>query len=82
MPKYRLMTPGPVAVPERVREAMGRTLIHHRAPAFLPILDEVRENLKKVFQTEQDVLLLAGTTTVWSGGAIGVISRVPTELGR
>lgn len=59
MPKYRLLTPGPVAVPERVREAMARTLIHHRAPAFLPVLEEVRANLRLVFQTERDVLLLA-----------------------
>jgi aspartate aminotransferase-like enzyme len=63
MPKYRLFTPGPVAVPERVREAMARTLIHHRAPAFLPVLKEVRANLKRVFQTERDVLLLASSGT-------------------
>lgn len=63
MPKYRLVTPGPVAVPERVREAMGRTLLHHRSPDFLPVLEEVRNNLKLVFQTEQDVLLLTGTGT-------------------
>ena len=48
MPKYRLLTPGPVAVPERVREAMARPLIHHRAPAFLPVLEEVRQNLNLV----------------------------------
>ncbi len=63
MPKSRLFTPGPVAVPERVREAMARTLIHHRAPAFLPVLEEVRANLKLVFQTERDVLLLASSGT-------------------
>ncbi len=63
MPKYRLFTPGPVAVPERVREAMARTLIHHRAPAFLPVFEEVRAQLKRVFQTERDVLLLASSGT-------------------
>ncbi len=63
MPKYRLFTPGPVAVPERVREAMARTLIHHRAPAFLPVFEEVRAGLKRVFQTERDVLLLASSGT-------------------
>jgi aspartate aminotransferase-like enzyme len=61
MPKYRLLTPGPVAVPERVLHAMARTLLHHRAPAFIPVFKEVRANLKKVFQTEQDVLILAAT---------------------
>ncbi len=63
MPKYRLVTPGPVAVPERVRLAMSRTLPHHRAAQFIPVFHEVRENLKKVFETEQDVLLLTGTGT-------------------
>ncbi|MFI5316897.1 MAG: pyridoxal-phosphate-dependent aminotransferase family protein [Myxococcota bacterium] len=63
MPKYRLLTPGPVAVPERVLHAMARTLLHHRAPAFIPVFKEVRANLKKVFQTEQDVLILAATGT-------------------
>ena len=63
MPKYRLVTPGPVPVPERVREAMARTLLHHRAPAFLPLLREVREGLRQVFQTEREVAILAGTGT-------------------
>ena len=63
MPKYRLLTPGPVAVPERVLLAMARTLLHHRAPAFIPVFKEVRANLKKVFQTESDVLILAATGT-------------------
>jgi aspartate aminotransferase-like enzyme len=63
MPKYRLLTPGPVAVPERVRLAMAQTLLHHRAPAFIPVLEEVRANLKRVFQTEQDVLVLVSSGT-------------------
>jgi aspartate aminotransferase-like enzyme len=70
MPKYRLLTPGPVAVPERVREAMGRTLLHHRAPAFLPVLEEVRANLKLVFGTSQDVLILTGTGTAGMEAAV------------
>jgi len=63
MPKYRLLTPGPVAVPERVRLAMAQTLLHHRAPAFIPLFKEVRANLARVFQTEQDVLVLASSGT-------------------
>jgi len=70
MPKYRLLTPGPVAVPERVREAMGRTLLHHRAPEFLPVLEEVRANLKQVFGTSRDVLILTGTGTAGMEAAV------------
>jgi aspartate aminotransferase-like enzyme len=63
MQKYRLLSPGPVGVPERVLLAMAQPIIHHRAPEFLPVLEEVRTNLRKVFQTEQDVLLLASSGT-------------------
>lgn len=63
MPKYRLLTPGPVAVPERVLLAMAQPVINHRAPAFIPVIAEVRENLKKVFQTQHDVLILASSGT-------------------
>ena len=63
MDKYRLMAPGPVTVPEQVRLAMARSVIHHRAPEFLPILQEIRENLGRVFQTREPVLILASSGT-------------------
>ena len=63
MPKYRLLTPGPVAVPERVLLAMAGPVIHHRAPDFVPAFAEVRENLARVFQTREDVLVLASSGT-------------------
>jgi len=63
MPKYRLLTPGPVSVPERVRLAMARGVLHHRAPEFIPLFREVRANLRRVFQTEQEVLILTSSGT-------------------
>ena len=63
MPRYRLLTPGPVAVPERVRLAMAQALVHHRAPDFEPVFEEVRTDLKRVFQTEREVLVLASSGT-------------------
>jgi aspartate aminotransferase-like enzyme len=57
------MTPGPVAVPERVQLAMARAVINHRSPAFLPVLKEVRAGLQQVFQTRRDVVLLACSGT-------------------
>jgi len=63
VPKYRLLTPGPVPEPEAVREAMARTVLHHRAPEFLPVLEQVRRDLKSVFQTEREVLILATSGT-------------------
>jgi aspartate aminotransferase-like enzyme len=63
MYKYRLLTPGPVAVPEQVRLAMAEQPIHHRAPEFQAVLREVRQNLAKVFQTREPVLVLASSGT-------------------
>ncbi len=73
MPRYRLLTPGPVAVPERVRLAMAQTLVHHRAPDFVSVFEEVRRELKKVFQTERDVLVLASSGT---GGMEAAVANV------
>ena len=63
MPRYRLLTPGPVAVPERVRLAMAQALVHHRTPDFEPVFEGVRTDLKRVFQTEREVLVLASSGT-------------------
>ncbi|MFQ5515468.1 MAG: pyridoxal-phosphate-dependent aminotransferase family protein [Myxococcota bacterium] len=63
MYKYRLLTPGPVAVPERVRRAMAQELIHHRAPPFRDVFDEIRDGLRGVFQTQEPVLVLASSGT-------------------
>ena len=63
MPKYRLLAPGPVPVPERVLQAMARPVLHHRAPEFIPVFEAVRADLKRVFQTEEEVLILASSGT-------------------
>ena len=63
MPKYRLLAPGPVPVPERVLQAMARPLLHHRAPEFVPVFEAVRADLKRVFQTENEVLVLSSSGT-------------------
>jgi aspartate aminotransferase-like enzyme len=74
--KYRLLAPGPVTVPERVLLAMARPVLHHRAPEFLPILEEIRENLRRLFQTSQDVLVLASSGTGAMEAAVAnVVSR-------
>jgi len=55
---------------------MSRTLLHHRSPAFLPLLEAVRADLKTVFQTRQDVLLLTGTgTSAMEAAVVNTLSR-------
>jgi aspartate aminotransferase-like enzyme len=45
-------------------------MIHHRAPAFMEILEQVRKDLKYLFQTEQEVLMFAASGTGAMEGAV------------
>ena len=63
MIKQLLLAPGPTPVPSRVRLAMAQPIFHHRTPQFSALFGEVREALKRLFQTEQDVLILAASGT-------------------
>lgn len=53
---YLLMTPGPTRVPERVRRAGARAMLHHRTPQFSAELSELIELIRPIFGTRQPVL--------------------------
>ncbi len=60
--KRILMGPGPSDVDPRVLEALSRPTIGHLDPAFLEILNEIRELLQYVFQTKNEMTLaMSGT---------------------
>lgn len=63
MKKYRLMSPGPTPVPEGVRLAMAREIIHHRTPQFKAVMKRVNEKLKKIVLTDNPVYIMAATGT-------------------
>jgi aspartate aminotransferase-like enzyme len=63
MLKRYLLTPGPTPVPPEVMLRMSQPLIHHRTPEFEKLFAEVQEGLQWLFQTEQDVLILAASGT-------------------
>jgi aspartate aminotransferase-like enzyme len=63
MRKSYLLTPGPTPLPPEVLQAMAQPIIHHRTPQFQVILKEASEGLKYVFQTTQDVFILASSGT-------------------
>jgi len=63
MKKKYLLSPGPTAVPESVLARMAEPMIHHRTPQFSAIFAEVKKDLKTLFQTEQEVLILASSGT-------------------
>lgn len=63
MRKRYLLAPGPTQVPPEALLAMAQPILHHRSADFIEIFGQVRENLKWLFQTEQDVIILASTGT-------------------
>lgn len=63
MRKRILMTPGPTPVPPEVLLEAAKPIIHHRAPYYTELLNEVNENLKYVFRTVNDVLIFAASGT-------------------
>ncbi|MCM8818928.1 MAG: alanine--glyoxylate aminotransferase family protein [Candidatus Omnitrophica bacterium] len=63
MKKHKLFTPGPISIPEEILLEMAKPIMHHRTDEFLSIAKEVFEGLKYLFQTKNDVLILASSGT-------------------
>ncbi len=63
MKKVSLLAPGPTPVPPRTLLAMAQPLIHHRSADFMAIIGQVREGLKKIFQTKNEVLTFCSSGT-------------------
>jgi aspartate aminotransferase-like enzyme len=61
--KYYLLSPGPTPIPEEVLREAAKPIIHHRTPEFSRNFMDTVEGLKYVFQTEQDVYILASSGT-------------------
>ncbi len=59
------LLPGPTQVPPRILRAGSAPMVNHRGPEFKAILTEMTANVKKVYQTQNDVLTL---TCSGSGG--------------
>src|SRR2546426_7016110 len=70
MVKRYLLAPGPTQVPPEVLLAMARPILHHRASEFATLFAQVREDLKWLFQTRNDVLTLVSTGTGAMEGAV------------
>lgn len=61
--KLRLLTPGPTPLPEEVRLALARDMLHHRKAGFRHLMDAVQARLKILFGTDSPVLPLACSGT-------------------
>lgn len=63
MKKVSLLAPGPTPVPPRTLLAMAQPLIHHRSADFQEVIGKVRAGLKKLFQTQNEVLTFCSSGT-------------------
>jgi alanine-glyoxylate transaminase / serine-glyoxylate transaminase / serine-pyruvate transaminase len=62
LPNRLLLGPGPSPVPPRVLTALAHPTIGHLDPGFLALMDEVRDRLRTVFGTTNEMTLaMSGT---------------------
>lgn len=55
--RQMLHIPGPTNIPERILRSLSQPLINHRGPEFEALLSTCVAGLKKVFRTENDILI-------------------------
>ena len=75
MKKTYLLTPGPTPLPESVVSVFARPIIHHRTPMFQTLFEDVKAGLKYLYQTKQDVMILAATGTGAMDAAVSNIFK-------
>ena len=70
MEKKYLFSPGPTMLPPEVVLKMAEPIMHHREPEFERIFAEIREGLKYIFQTKNEVLTFTSSGTGAMEGAV------------
>lgn len=69
-----LRIPGPSPIPPSVERAMIQPMIGHRGNETAALIERIKPNLKKVFGTKEDVLIITGSGT--SGLETAVVNAV------
>jgi alanine-glyoxylate transaminase / serine-glyoxylate transaminase / serine-pyruvate transaminase len=73
--RHFLQIPGPSPVPDRILRAMSYPTIDHRGPEFGALGLKVLEGIKKVFKTEQPVIIYPSSGTgAWEAALTNVLS--------
>ena len=73
--KLRMLTPGPTPLPDRVRFAMARDMIHHREPSFVALFSQVQQRLGQLFGTAQPVIPLTASGSGAMSAAVANLFR-------
>ena len=73
--RHFLQIPGPTNVPDRVLRAIDHPTIDHRGPEFAALGKTVLAGIKRVFQTERDVVIYpASGTGAWEAALVNTLS--------
>ncbi|MDQ2822564.1 MAG: aminotransferase class V-fold PLP-dependent enzyme [Pseudomonadota bacterium] len=73
--RHFLQIPGPSPVPDRILRAMSYPTIDHRGPEFGALGLQVIAGIKKIFKTEQPVVIYpASGTGAWEAALINTLS--------
>ncbi|MGH6623213.1 MAG: pyridoxal-phosphate-dependent aminotransferase family protein [Burkholderiaceae bacterium] len=73
--RHFLQIPGPTNVPDRVLRAIDQPTIDHRGPEFAVLGKAVLAGMKKVFQTQGDVVIYpASGTGAWEAALANTLS--------
>ena len=73
-----LLGPGPSLIPPRVIGALGAPVLSHLDPDFVPLLDDVRASLRRVFRADDKALTLA-TPGTGTSAMEAAVANVVTE---
>jgi alanine-glyoxylate transaminase / serine-glyoxylate transaminase / serine-pyruvate transaminase len=73
--RHFLQIPGPSPVPDRILRAMSYPTIDHRGPEFGALGRKVLADIKKIFKTEQPVIIYpASGTGAWEAALANTLS--------
>ena len=61
--RHFLQIPGPTNVPDRILQAIAAPTIDHRGPEFFQLAKEVVAGMKRVFQTQESVVIYPSSGT-------------------
>ena len=76
----KLLIPGPVELSPDVLQAMARPPMGHRTSDFEEILEDCWRNLKNIFQTKNDALIITGSGTSAMDAAISSTMNEGEEI--
>lgn len=80
MKRMKLLIPGPVELSPDVLQAMARPPMGHRTSDFEEILEDCWRNLKNIFQTKNDALIITGSGTSAMDAAISSTMNEGEEI--